>query len=86
MQLDYRQYLSKVGALCAVKPDSTIVDEWINAFYLPDVDALEEWLKSHDKKYSRSQLASLINVSSVKIGKKEKQRLVKVLDELKAVE
>eukprot|EP00038_Savillea_parva_P030486 m.78074 g.78074 ORF g.78074 m.78074 type:complete len:1170 (-) comp9192_c0_seq1:189-3698(-) len=83
MQLDFRQYLSKVAPLSPVKPDSAIVDEWINAFYLPDAATLEEWLKSHSKKYHQAHLASLINVSSMKLGKKEKQRLGKVLEDLK---
>jgi len=84
MQLDYRQYLTKVAGLCTVKPESTIVDEWINAFYLPDADSLEEWLSSHHQKYGRQHLAGLVNVSSIKMSKKERQRLGKVLDDLKA--
>jgi len=85
MQLDYRQYLSKLATLCSVKADSSLVDEWINAFYLPDVEALEEWLTSHAKQHSQAHLASLVHVSSIKIGKKEKQRLIKVLEDVKAL-
>eukprot|EP00041_Stephanoeca_diplocostata_P007161 m.98803 g.98803 ORF g.98803 m.98803 type:complete len:210 (+) comp16760_c0_seq6:176-805(+) len=82
MQLDYRTYQKKMASLCTVQIKQEFVDEWIRAYYLQNEGEIEEWIKKHGKKYTRKQQLSIVNVSSVKMGKKDRQRLTKMVDDM----
>lgn len=51
MQLDYRQYLSKLEKITPVEPQVDYVDTFIKAYYLPEAD-FEAWLAASAKKVS----------------------------------
>ena len=50
MQLDYREYLSKLSKMCTVKPNTEHVDIFLHAFYLLE-DEIEKWLRENRKRY-----------------------------------
>eukprot|EP00040_Diaphanoeca_grandis_P030347 m.179270 g.179270 ORF g.179270 m.179270 type:complete len:1023 (-) comp31966_c0_seq1:244-3312(-) len=81
MQLDYRQYLSKMSKISVIKPPTAHVDDFIRAFYL-QIEEFEDWLRAHAKQYTKKELANVVNVTSVKLAKKDKQRLLKLLDDI----
>ena len=78
MQLDYRQYQSKLRQICTVKPNTEHVDNFIRAFYLQD-EEVEAWLRENAKLYTVKQLTNVVMVSSTKLPQKERKRLVKVI-------
>jgi len=57
------------------------VENFIRAYYLEDT-AIEGWLKENCKLYTQKQLANVVTVSSAKLAKKERTRLIKYIDEL----
>jgi hypothetical protein len=81
MQLDYRQYLSKLAKVCTVKPNTEHVDIFIRAFYLQE-EELEPWLREQRKRYAKQQLTNVIQVQSVKLDKKIKTKMLKFVEEL----
>ena len=81
MQLDYRQYQSKLAKVCTIKPKTTHVDDFIRAFYLQD-EEIEEWIKGHSKQYTKKELSNVVTVSVVKMAKKDRQRMLKMIEEL----
>lgn len=81
MQLDYREYLSKLSKMCTVKPNTEHVDIFLHAFYLLE-DEIEKWLRENRKRYAKKQLQNVINVSSVKLAKKTRQAMLKLVDDL----
>lgn len=48
MQLDYQQFLSKLGMLTDLKPipDHDYVETYIKAYYLTESD-MEKWIQEH---------------------------------------
>jgi len=83
MLLDFQQYLIKIEKLTNVKPapGRDFVENYIKAFYLSESE-LETWLKDHSE-YTSKQLNNLVNCGiGSHIGKKMKQKLTGLLDEL----
>ncbi|XP_046842734.1 syndetin-like [Xenia sp. Carnegie-2017] len=82
MQLDYRQFLVKLEKLTTLRPipEKDFVEAYIKAYYLTAPD-MERWIREH-KEYSTKQLTSLVNCGTGShFSKKEKQRLLNVIEE-----
>lgn len=80
MQLDYRQYQSKLAKVCTIKPATSHVDNFIRAFYLQE-EEIEAWVKTNMKKYTKKELSNVVNVSSAKLAKKDRQKYLKMIED-----
>ncbi|XP_066929033.1 syndetin-like [Clytia hemisphaerica] len=85
MLLDFQQFLMKVDKITNVKPvpDREYVENYIKAFYLSEA-ILEQWLSEHQE-YTPKQLNNLVTCGTAShIGKKMRQKLLGLLDELES--
>eukprot|EP00047_Mylnosiga_fluctuans_P001654 m.221299 g.221299 ORF g.221299 m.221299 type:complete len:982 (-) comp10558_c0_seq1:166-3111(-) len=82
MQLDVQQLVFRLRSITSVRFRSDIVEGYVKAYsYNEDLDLMEKWLREQHHFYSQKQLAGLLAI--LPIQKKPRERLAKVVDELK---
>ncbi len=82
MQLDYRQFLSKLAKITPFNPQIEFVDAFIKAWYLTEQEFEMFLLTAPKKGYSHQQLSNLVVVWPGTKDKKVRAHLGKIVDEL----
>ncbi|XP_065897412.1 syndetin-like isoform X2 [Dysidea avara] len=82
MQLDYQQFLSKLGKLTYLRPipDHDYVEVYIKAYYLTEND-MEKWIQEH-REYTSKQVTSLVNCGvGAHLSRKSRQKLLALISD-----